>query len=131
MIFVDTSAWYARYTPRDPFHQAARSFHLRNREELITTDYIVDETLTLFKSRNNYERALQVGPRLLSGNVARIVWVEQSDFEAAWDVFRRYRDKKWSFTDCVSYVVILRMGIKKSLAFDEHFSQFGIVEVIS
>ncbi len=129
MIFVDTSAWYARYTPRDPSHQAARAFHLDNREPLVTTDYVIDETLTLFKARGNYERALHFGPRLLSGNVAEIIWVGPTDFEAAWDVFSRFRDKDWSFTDCVSYVVIQRMEIPQAFAFDGHFDQFGIVEV--
>ena len=130
MIFVDTSAWYARYTPRDPNHQAARSFHRANREPLVTTDFIVDETLTLFKARGNYQRALHFGPRLLSGNAAAIIWVERSDFEAAWDVFSHYRDKEWSFTDCVSYIVMKRMGISDAFAFDTHFEQFGVVNVL-
>jgi predicted nucleic acid-binding protein len=130
VIFVDTSAWFARYTPRDFYHLAASQFLQENREPLITTDYVVDETLTLFKARDNYRRALVVGSRLLAGNLARLVWIEPSDVLAAWEVYRQFQDKAWSFTDCVSYVVIQRLEIKRALAFDKHFQQFGIVDVV-
>jgi hypothetical protein len=35
-----------------------------------------------------------------------------------------------SFTDCVSYLVIQRRGIRTAFAFDEHSRQFGIVTVV-
>jgi predicted nucleic acid-binding protein len=130
MIFVDTSAWFARYTPKDAFHQAAVNFFEQNTAPLVTTDYIVDETLTLLKARGNYERALVVGPPLLQGLLADLIWIEQRDVEAAWRVYASFRDKEWSFTDCVSYAIIERLHIKQALAFDVHFGQFGIVEVV-
>jgi predicted nucleic acid-binding protein len=34
-------------------------------------------------------------------------------------------DKDFSFTDCVSFVVMWEMGIKEAFAFDEHFNQMG------
>ena len=39
------------------------------------------------------------------------------------------RKKKYdfSFTDCVSFVVTLEMGIKETFAFDGHFNQMGFV----
>jgi uncharacterized protein len=130
VIFVDTSAWYARYTPRDPHHDSARTFHRSNREPLVTTDYVIDETLTLFKARGNYERAVFLGRRLFAGTLAHLIWVEPTDVEAAWKVFEQFRDKDWSFTDCVSYVVIQRLAVPKAFAYDEHFSQFGLVETV-
>lgn len=130
MIFVDTSAWYARYTPRDPFHEAAKAFHFDTRETLVTTDYVVDETLTLFKARGNFARALLLGRRLFTGTLAQVVWIDQSDIEAAWRIFEQFRDKEWSFTDCVSYAVIDRLKIKQAFAFDAHFGQFGTVNVV-
>ncbi len=97
---------------------------------MVTTDYVVYETLTLFKARDNYDRALLVGPQLLSEELADLVWVQPQDVRAAWDVYERFRDKQWSFTDCVSYVIIQRLQIKQAMAFDEHFRQFGIMEVV-
>jgi len=48
----------------------------------------------------------------------------------AWQVFATYRDKGWSFTDCVSRVVIERLGIATAFAFDVHFRQFGTLTVV-
>jgi uncharacterized protein len=58
MIFVDTGAWFAAIVPTDPNHQRAASFLATNREPLITTDYVVDETLTLLRARGERQRAL-------------------------------------------------------------------------
>jgi uncharacterized protein len=86
--------------------------------------------LTLFKARGNFSRALFLGRRLFAGTIAQLIWISQSDVEAAWRIFEHFRDKEWGFTDCVSYVVIDRLKIKQAFAFDEHFGQFGIVELV-
>jgi predicted nucleic acid-binding protein len=129
VIFVDSSAWFARYTPRDRNHAAAKRFHTQTRDTLITSDYVIDEVLTLLKVRGNVERATRVGKALFAGELAQIEWVLQADVEQAWLIFDRYRDKEWSFTDCVSFVMMQRLGIKQAFAFDEHFRQFGTVTV--
>jgi predicted nucleic acid-binding protein len=129
-IFVDTGAWFARFVPTDPDHPAARDWFARNRVPLITTDYIIDELLTLLKVRGEYPRALLVGPILFSGEVCGFEWVTAADVGDAWHVFSTHRDKGWSFTDCVSRAVMDRLGIKTAVAFDEHFRQFGTVTVV-
>jgi len=45
-------------------------------------------------------------------------------------LFRDYADKRWSFTDCTSKVVMERLGIRTAFAFDHHFKQFGDVKVV-
>ena len=50
-VFVDTGAWYAASVPSDTDHAAAIAFMRSNTEPLITSDYIYDELLTLFRSR--------------------------------------------------------------------------------
>ncbi len=55
MIFVDTSAWYASVVPSDPNHAAAAAWLKENRLPLLTTDYVVDEILTLLKMRGRGE----------------------------------------------------------------------------
>ena len=63
MIFVDTGAWFATVVPTDPNHQRATSFLAANREPLITTDYVVDETLTLLRARGEHQRSILTGER--------------------------------------------------------------------
>jgi hypothetical protein len=80
--------------------------------------------------RGRRRRALEALTRLLSEKTARIEWVKESDVRAAFSLFQRLSDKEWSFTDCVSYVIMGRLGIKKAFAFDHHFRQFGTVQVL-
>lgn len=129
-LFVDTSAWFAVLVSSDPNHERAKSWLSANRRDLLVTDYIVDELLTALRSRHENRRALEIGARFFSGKTARTEWVTRSDVQAAWDVFREFQDKDWSFTDCVSQVVMLRLGIDQAFAFDDHFRQFGTVAVV-
>ena len=130
MIFVDTGAWFAAFVPSDPDHGAASTWFDANTEPLVTTDYVVDELLTLLKVRREYARALEAGPLLLGAEVCRLEWVSASDVARAWEVFASHKDKGWSFTDCVSRAVIERLGITTACAFDVHFRQFGSLTVV-
>lgn len=130
MIFVDTGAWYALFVPTDPDSAAAAAWLANNSQPLITTDYVLDELLTVLRRRKELQRAVAVGERLLSGAVARIEHVTPDDVKAAWEVFRTFHDKEWSFTDCVSLVVMQRLGVSSAFAFDHHFRQFGTVAVV-
>lgn len=48
--------------------------------------------------------------------------------KAAWEVFEKLNvDKKWSFTDCTSKVVMEQREIFEAFAFDHHFEQMGFV----
>jgi uncharacterized protein len=129
-IFVDTGAWFAWCVPADRDHPVAREWFERNTHPLITTDYIVDELLTLLKMRGEYQRALEIGPPLLDGDLCNLEWTTHDDINDAWRVFSTFRDKEWSFTDCVSRVVMERLGVTAAVAFDEHFRQFGTVSVL-
>jgi predicted nucleic acid-binding protein len=130
MIFADTGALFAAFVPNDPDHDAADAWLAANREPLLTTDYIVDELLTLLKMRREFQRALHLGPKLLGEEVILMEWVLPEDVQRAWEVFQSYQDKEWSFTDCVSRVVMERLGIQTAFAFDKHFRQFGTVNVV-
>src|SRR5208283_4183731 len=61
-IFVDIGAWFARFVPSDRDHPAAREWFEQNTHPLVTTDYVIDELLTVLKVRGEYQRALEVGP---------------------------------------------------------------------
>ena len=127
MIFVDTGAWFASVVPADPDHSAASRWLSRNTEPLVTTDYVVDETLTLLKMRGEATRALRLGDEFFSGRLTAIYYLTEKDVLQAWEIFRRFSDKGWSFTDCTSKAVIDKLNLTHAFAFDRHFQQFGTV----
>jgi predicted nucleic acid-binding protein len=130
VIFADTSAWFARFVASDPDHVAANAWLAGSQEPLITTDYIIDETLTLLRARGLRLRATEAGVMLFTAEVAEVHYLTPQEIAAAWDVFRTYADKAWSFTDCTSKVVMEALGITTAFAFDHHFRQFGTVTVV-
>jgi uncharacterized protein len=131
VIFVDTGAWFASFVSSDPDHTAAAAWLRNNTAPLVTTDYIIDELLTLLLVRGRIAIAMKIGPQLFDQSLATIEWVMPQDIRQAWNVFQTYGDKAWSFTDCVSRTVMERKGITAAFAFDEHFRQFGTVTVFS
>lgn len=130
MIFVDTGAWFAMTVPSDQDHDAVERCFAQISEPLFTTDYIIDETLTLLRARGYGHRALLLGEAFFNGSLADVHHLDESEIKAAWEVFRQYDDKEWSFTDCASKVAIEEFRITQAISLDHHFRQFGGVQVM-
>jgi predicted nucleic acid-binding protein len=63
--------------------------------------------------------------KLVAKSAPARLHVDPALFEAAWAYFERHLDKSYSFTDCVSFIVLTNLGISTALAFDKHFLQAG------
>ena len=96
---------------------------------MLTTDYVIDELLTLLKQRDYAEIAFAVGAPLIEGVACQLEYVQPDDIARAWVAFST-RDKGWSFTDCTSRIIIERLEIKTACAFDKHFQEFGNLTVV-
>jgi predicted nucleic acid-binding protein len=130
MIFVDTSAWFASIVPSDTNYPSASSWINQNTQPLLTTDYIVDETLTLLRSRGEAQRAIRLGEAFFLGTLTTIYYLNEEDIQQSWQIFRHFSDKEWSFTDCTSRVAMSKFGLTQAFTFDNHFCQFGFVIVV-
>lgn len=126
-VFVDTSAQFALVDKQYPDH--TRAVALRRSIEQsgwqpVTTDYILDETATLILSRIGKARAIEYTQQIIAPDL-QLVFVTDGDFYAAKNLFKKFKDKNWSFTDCVSFIVMKRLGITTAFSFDRHFTQAG------
>ncbi len=129
LVFVDTGAWFALGVSSDPDHKRAAEFVSDCRRPFVTTDYIVDELLTLFTRRKYKSLGLLWLNDVLHAGACELISIDQSSFREACDVYSQFVDKDWSFTDCTSYVVMRRYSIQHAFSFDEHFRQFATVQV--
>ena len=77
MIFVDTSAWFAAVVPTDSNHPEASRWLAVNSEPLLTTDYIVDETLTLLRARGERQRAKALVEQFFNSSVAEVYFLTE------------------------------------------------------
>jgi len=125
VIFVDTGAWFAAFVPSDGNRLVARRWWEDNREPLVTTDFVLDELLTLLKSRGNTQRAIAIGRDLLDGSLACLERVTEDDLHAAWLLCRTHQLSDWSLTDCTSCAVMRRLRITTVFAFDRHLREMG------
>jgi len=134
VIFVDTGAWFALAVRNDPDHAAAMAWLERNRQPLVTTDYILAETATLVRMRDKTIRchrlAVRIATSILRGESAALEKVRAEDLRQALEVFRTYRDHLFSFVDCTSFVVMERLGIPHAFAFDRHFNEYPGINMV-
>jgi predicted nucleic acid-binding protein len=131
MIFVDTSAWYAIAVPDDEKHRQVAGWLQANPLPLVTSDYVADETLTLLRSRGEHAKAIGLGRTFFDlQSQIRVIRLDDSDVRLAWELFRDNPQRDWSFTDCTSRVLMERLHIKRALAFDHHFREFGNIETL-
>ncbi|MEE8168457.1 MAG: PIN domain-containing protein [Candidatus Hydrothermarchaeales archaeon] len=131
MLFIDTSAFVAIANRGDEYYQEAVSF-LKDVKRgktkfrrLVTSDYIVDETLTRIRFSVGYREALRWGRSIMASKAIEIERIDEEIFQEAWRLFELYTDKPLSFTDCTSIALMEKRDIKSTFAFDEDFEKVG------
>ncbi len=127
-VFVDTAGWMALADGSDPQHEAARAARdewLRQGGILISTDYVMDETLTLIRIRLGLKAAAGWWDQVEASSRLRWEWIDPSRAEKARRWFFRWSDKQFSFTDCTSFVVMRELRLHQALTGDKHFQQAG------
>jgi len=125
LIFVDTSAWYALLDRKDRNHSHAVRFAQESGDLLLTSTYILDETVTLMRAHLGHAIAVRFGDRLWKEEITRLVRIAPEDEMRAWTIFARCTDKDFSYTDCTSFALMERLQIEAAFAFDIHFAQYG------
>ena len=126
--FIDTSGFYSLVVRRDRMHARAAEFMANAagvRGRFVTTDYVIDETVTLLKARGHGDLIGPVFEVIDSSAAMRVEWTTSERFNEARTFCLRHSDKDWSFTDCVSFVVMTSLGLVKALTSDGHFRQAG------
>lgn len=127
-LFVDTSAWLALNNKNDQYHDEAVSKITKVRQQkiqLVTSEYVFDESITIIRYRISHRAAVAFGDALISSNVASIEDITNEERLKAWVLFKKYRDKDLSFTDCTSFALMVKLKLQKAFSFDNHFKQVG------
>lgn len=133
MIFVDTSAFLALVNEKDNNHAVATQFleEIKNGKirikKIITSDYIIDETITRIRYSVGHKEAVEWGTDILASRVIEKIEIGSEIFLSAWELFCTYKDKNLSFTDCTSFALMKKKGIEKVFSFDGDFERMGFV----
>jgi uncharacterized protein len=127
-VFFDTAGFLALWDRTDEHHSRAVKLQAdltRKRRRFITTDYVVDETTTLLLVRHSHTAATDFLQTIRSTGFLHLKWTDSELFKDAADLFVDHDDKEWSFTDCVSFVVMRNAGLSDCFTSDHHFRQAG------
>jgi predicted nucleic acid-binding protein len=132
-IFADTNGWIALSSKRDQLHEAAVKINrdlLRSGHRYVTTNFILDETYTGLRMKVGHLAAVDFGERQRKSKTVQIIRITEEMEEEAWEMFKQYTDKDFSFTDCTSFVLMRRLGLTEAFTSDHHFEQMGFVTLL-
>jgi predicted nucleic acid-binding protein len=132
-IFIDTSGFYALLVKRDNMHEKAKNILQDAVEHKIiftTTDYILDETVTLLHSRGLSFIIKDLFDVVFNSRACNIEWMDQERFTDTRLFFLKHIDQLWSFTDCFSFLVMKELKQERVLTKDNHFQEIGFTALL-
>ena len=131
--FVDTWAWLVLANDRDPAFAAVSGLRAEAAGRAgawVTTDYVLDETLTRLFAAAPFGKARRFAEAIFQAAELGLVDIERvttERFQEAWALRLRYRDKpRISFTHLTSFVVMKEMGLTSVVTGDAHFERAGL-----
>ena len=125
-VYVDTSALFAVLDCDDSCHLAAETVWIRLIQEdttLVCSNYVLVEASALIQRRLG-PKALRVFQEDIVP-MLRVQWVDEPTHQAAVQMLLKSKSRSLSLVDCVSFVVMRRMGLSTAFAFDRHFQAQG------
>ena len=124
-VFADTSLLVAFVSERDEHHTAAAEFIRSFEGRIVTTDWVLLELGNYLAKTKHRSSFLPFLKQLQDDDRFRIVSATHDLFMEGAELYAQRSDKDWSLTDCVSFVVMGREGIRQAMTADHHFEQAG------
>jgi uncharacterized protein len=131
-LFLDANFVIALEIADDQHHHEAAEYWsvlLKTSFSLLTTSYVLGEIVTFLNSRHHHSNAVKVANNLLNASHVQMIHVDEPLFYESWEYFEQHADKTYSLTDCISFVLMKKLGIAEALTFDKHFVQAGFMKL--
>jgi predicted nucleic acid-binding protein len=129
-LLIDTWGWLVLEDSRDPSHQAASRTYaeaVRTSGDVFTTNFVLDETISLLFRRRPFEEVARFTRGLLASPLIGIEEITPERFRKAFDLRLMFRDKPdISFTDLTTMIVAQDLKVTDILTGDRHFIQAGL-----
>jgi predicted nucleic acid-binding protein len=130
VIFVDTTIWASAIDASDALHEdgsaVLKALADGSLPSALTTDFVLDETLTLLKMRGGRPDTIaKAMASIVSSPSLDLVFVDDALFDAALRIYQIY--ERLSFTDAVTVTVMQKRKIKEIFSHDEDFDLKGIL----
>jgi predicted nucleic acid-binding protein len=127
-LFIDAGGFYALVSADSKAHELAVEIMqaaARQRRRAVTTDYIIDETATLLRARGLTKLLAEFFHLTEESQALTTEWISPDRFSAARKFMLKHLDQEFSFTDCLSFIVMKELRLTDALATDNHFRIAG------
>jgi uncharacterized protein len=129
-LFVDTWGWLVLADRGEREHSQVTSFYAERTRRtglIVTSDFVLNELLTIMFSRISFEAASRFADSVLRSPFITIERITPERFQKAWELRLKFSDKpRISFTDLTSMAAMNELGISEVLTADKHFAQVGM-----
>jgi predicted nucleic acid-binding protein len=120
MIFADSNFFIGLLDKKDKWHDQALALSEIINEEMMVSDLVISESVTLAGSRSGGKAGQKLYEFFVDN--CHIEYVEEDILREGMEVFLRY-DGKLSIPDSVSVVLMRRKGISRIASFDSDFDR--------
>jgi uncharacterized protein len=125
-IFIDTSAIIAFMNKDDEFYKDSFKIFsklLEERAKIISSNYILLETMVILKNRIGIEAVKVLKNDILP--VIKIFWIDEDIHNFCVNTQIAADRKKVSLVDYTSCEIMRRLNIRQAFTFDNHFKDMG------
>ena len=129
-VFGDTVYFLALLNARDQLHPQAVALSENPPGPLVTTEWVLTELGDALATPPAHERFMQLLASLRDEADVEIIPASHELFDHGCALFAQRKDKAWSLTDCLSFVVMEEHGLKTALTADQHFQQAGFLRLM-
>jgi len=102
----------------------------RSKGLIVTTEFILLELGNACARAEDHKDFVTLVESLRASPRATIVTLNTALLERGLKLFKERKDKDWSLTDCISFVVMKDEGIHEALTGDQHFEQAGFAALL-
>jgi predicted nucleic acid-binding protein len=124
-VFADTAYFIALNVRRDRFHRQARALEASLHKDLLTTEWVLTEVADGLAAPETRARFTRLINNLQARSDVKIVKAHPGHFSKGYALYAERKDKGWSLTDCISFLIMKENGIDVALTSDQHFVQAG------
>ena len=130
-VFADTFYFLALLNERDPAHERAASASRTAGLRLVTTEFVLLELADALCRPGSREEALALWNVVQTDPAFRLIPATSEWIERGRELYHERPDKKWSLTDCISFVVMRDEQLSEALTADRHFEQAGFKSLLA
>lgn len=124
-VFADTAYFLALSSRRDQLHPQARVLRARYRKALLTTEWVLTEVAATLAAPSTRSQFTSLIAQLREQPEVRVIAADTDHFKQGCALYAERKDKRWSLTDCISFIVMREHGVDAALTSDEDFVQAG------